>query len=209
MADPLTIERVVTALRGTRPVSIALGELRDYLSARRTCFRFETIPWSGITFAKLGLAGCAGWDEWPVALANAWQAWPTQVRRVAVAYADNQLAQSPHWEDVLRVAVESGVRVLLIDTADKRAGGLLDWFSLVELAAIRDRVHAAGLELALAGSLTIQHVGQLAEAVRPDILAVRTAACGGERTASIRSEAVAELQRVILDAGSSRIETLE
>ena len=96
-ADAAAVRDVVRINDGAVPVSVALGELR--VQAERA--PLELNAWRGISYAKLGLADCGGWAQWPTALQRVWRSWPTYVSRVAVAYADDHLARSPNWQEVL------------------------------------------------------------------------------------------------------------
>ena len=89
------------------PVSVALGEVWEGHVAR---------PTRPFAFAKIGLAGCQqrlGWQrEWMLRM----QELDPATDRVAVAYADWRLANSPPPDDVLEFAVEAGCAALLVDT---------------------------------------------------------------------------------------------
>jgi hypothetical protein len=66
----------------------------------------------------------------------------------------------------------------------------LDWIPLAELQAIADKVHSKGLFLALAGSLTSEHLQKL-KSVAVDVVAIRGAACiQGQRTSKVSESAV-------------------
>ena len=140
-ADPERFVQLVASVQGRRPVSVALGELLDF-DARR----FADLP--AVDYVKLGLAGCAATPQWPQLWRAAWQQLPPAAHRVAVAYADCTVACSPGWSDVLLSARECGCSVLLLDTFDKSAGGLLDWMDVCTTAASASR-HAtlAGFKL--------------------------------------------------------------
>jgi uncharacterized protein (UPF0264 family) len=189
-ADVDVIRRIVAQVDRRRPVSIALGELREF-DARR----FAELP--TVEYVKLGLAGCAGWPLWPETWLEAWQQLPGQAHRVAVAYADADLARCPHWSDVLECGRACGCSVLLVDTHDKSAGGLLDWVDRAELQRIRQATLASGLQLALAGSLTRTQIGELLSLV-PDFVAVRGAVCHGYRIDSLSRVCV---DQIVSDLG--------
>ena len=184
-ADSDVVQQIVTAVGGRLPVSVALGELQDFQPDR-----FATLP--AVDFLKIGLAGCAALPCWRQRWQAAWHELPEPSRRVAVAYADAELAKSPPWIEVLEAGQESGCRVLLVDTYDKSAGGLLDWVSRPQLQQLRELTHAAGLELALAGSLTRLQVVELLE-WQPDYIAVRSAACRGQRSGDLSRECIEQL----------------
>jgi uncharacterized protein (UPF0264 family) len=111
---------------------------------------------------------------------------------VAVAYADHQRAHSPALSDVLEAALETNCSVLLIDTFVKDGSNLLDWLPIEAIASLRKATAAHGLQLALAGRVTMLDLPALFP-LQPDIIAVRGAVCeAGERTATVSEKLVAE-----------------
>jgi (5-formylfuran-3-yl)methyl phosphate synthase len=192
-ADDETIADVVAAVRGRRPVSAALGELVEEWP-RPAC--------AGLAFVKRGLAGCAGLD-WRQRLVRELDISGT-TRAVIVAYADWQCAEAPPVDDVVALACQRPGSVLLIDTHCKDASNLslgrkpnlLDWLSVEEIGAICERCRAAGVRVALAGSLDASAIEKLLPA-RPTWFAVRGAACdGAARLGTIQAELVAALARL-------------
>jgi uncharacterized protein (UPF0264 family) len=114
------------------------------------------------------------------------------VQPVLVAYADWEQAQSPPQEEVFAFAADRHVGWLLVDTWDKSAGSLLDivpWPTLREWKAKADE---CTLQLALAGSLRVEHVSALA-ALHPAVIAVRTAACENGRQGVVSAAKVRDL----------------
>jgi uncharacterized protein (UPF0264 family) len=111
---------------------------------------------------------------------------------VGVVYADRQIARSPAWDDILALSANSGAAYLLVDTFDKSAGTLFDHWSPAVIAACSRDVHAAGLGLVLAGSLAGDAILRARE-FSPEFVAVRGAACRGDRTGSLDAAAIASL----------------
>ena len=183
---------VYDALNHRVPVSVALGEVWEDHVAR---------PTRPFAFAKIGLAGCQqrlGWQrEWMLRM----QELDPATDRVAVAYADWRLANSPPPDDVLGFAVEAGCAALLVDTYQKSAG---DLFSSLGYGTLQDLVLQARrqrLMTVLAGSLQ-GNAYDAALALQPDYVAVRGAACAAERTAQIDGERVRQLKRRIAEMAS-------
>lgn len=183
MADPGVWGAVRAAVRGRLPVSVALGELRDWIG------REPPAPeaFSGIAFRKLGLAGASSrWaDEWADLRARFGDGPPW----VAVIYADWREAGAPDPRSIVRAAREAGCPGVLIDTWGKRAPSPVDasWRGLIE--EIRS---AVGL-VALAGGLNPERIARL-RPLGPDLFAVRGAACaGGDRRGTVEASRVAEL----------------
>jgi uncharacterized protein (UPF0264 family) len=184
-ADMSVIREVVALVAGRRRVSVALGELRDFDLPRQA-----GLP--AVDYLKLGLAGCADWPAWRTAWHAAWQRLPRGSRRVAVAYADATVARAPHWTEVLEAGRACGCSVLLLDTYDKSAGGLLDWLDRAELEQLRQATRQAAMRVALAGSLTRRQVTLLLE-LAPDFVAVRGAVCAGGRNARLSATCIEQL----------------
>jgi (5-formylfuran-3-yl)methyl phosphate synthase len=192
---PAVIEGVRAAVRAELPVSAAIGDMPDLpgtaalaaLGAAR----------SGATFVKVGLWGVSTEDD-AVALlrtvrdgvANA----PGAVV-VAAAYADaRRVVGAPLAPELLpRVAHAAGVAICLLDTAVKDGRGLLEWLSPDALAALVAEGHAAGLQVALAGSLRAEDLPVVRD-TSADIAGVRSAACaGGRRSARLDAARVRAL----------------
>lgn len=182
------------------PVSVALGELNDWLG--NTPPAVPSDSWSGLAFRKLGLAHAP--RDWPLRWARlrALTSLSAGPPWVAVAYADWQSARSPSPDAVLEVARETrGFAGVLVDTFSKSGPFHPDdrW------AAWADAVRRAGLFLALAGSLDLPAIRTL-DRLRPDIVAVRGAACqGGRRGAAIDPDRVAELARCVANLPEKQI----
>jgi uncharacterized protein (UPF0264 family) len=169
------------------PVSVALGELREWEVSRTSD---EPARLRGFAFRKVGLAGAGpGWAESWERLRRRWVAGPSWV---AVIYADWERAQAPKPGQVLDAALASDdCAGVLVDTWDKSLGTPVDaswagWF---------ERARGAGRLTALAGRLTPETINRLAP-LRPDLIAVRGAACvGGDRLAPVDPARVAALAR--------------
>jgi uncharacterized protein (UPF0264 family) len=125
---------------------------------------------------KAGLAGVpeGGWRE---ALAEVAAGLPQRVELVAVAYADWQVAVAPKPEEVIAAAADCGCSTLLIDTFDKAGAGLLDRENgATEVAGWVAAARTAGLEVALAGRLTLAEIPAVMR-LAPNVVALRSAVC--------------------------------
>jgi uncharacterized protein (UPF0264 family) len=188
MADLGVIEEIAGHLRECRlagpedrsletppPLSVALGELQDWIGR----VEVPALPHE-VTFAKLGLRNLAGVSEWQAEWQRIRNDFDRQrsvpLKWVAVAYADETAACSPSLDDVFTVAANSRCAGLLIDTVTKSGQSLPDFVPLSKLIETAGRCHAAGMFLAIAGSLTIETLPQLGN-VNADIVAIRSAAC--------------------------------
>lgn len=161
--------------RQTR-VSLALGELPDVALADQVPPQTDSV--------KIGLAGCCAIPNWQDTLAHVFNQLPDGVQRVAVFYADTELAHSPPLADVLNEAVRLDCQTFLVDTFDKSAGSVFNYMSTMQLKKLRQRLHAVGIQFALAGSLRAEHLPSVVQ-IQPNIVAVRGAVCHHDRTGEI------------------------
>lgn len=190
---PDILQGVVECVAGRLPVSTALGELREQPGGGRR----NQIAWPGIAWAKVGLSGCGAMSDWPVRLRSFRDRLPLATSLVAVVYADSALAEAPSADEVLQVACDLGLRALLVDTYDKSAGGLFNWFSPTELGDLFAAAHQAGMLAVAAGSLRQPQL-RLAIDAGADVIAVRGAACLNQhREARICRHHVMQLQTAI------------
>lgn len=178
------------------PCSVALGEMQEFRRLKDAV----SLP-RGVTDIKLGPAGTRTLDRWLEGWRDLFDASESPqveaIGRVAVAYADWQEAQAPPPEDILTAAIELGANAFLIDTSQKKSAGLRDVLSHQQLRRLAAAAHGAGLTLALAGSLRRSDIAALVE-FHPDVIAVRGAACRGERrTSEVSRECVRQLKAEI------------
>lgn len=196
-----TIADVVRVVGGRTPVSAALGELsftwRDML------------PPAGVSLAyvKWGLSAYRGAEEaWAPELLDTMRRLAEHrpgCRAVAVAYADWRRAGAPVPEQVCDFAVAHSTGAFLLDTWGKDGSTLLDWVTLTEIERLAERCRAAGMPVALAGSLGPDEMRTLLP-LRPDWIAVRGAACSGRRRqAAIDENKVRQLVEILTPAMSA------
>ena len=161
----------VSAVGRRRPVSATVGDLPPEAShlaaaARRTAS-------AGVDIIKLGFL--AGADHRSLALELAPVA-GEGLRLVAVLMAD----QDPDLGLPATLA-EAGFFGVMLDTADKKAGGLRKHLGEPELAEFVLAARRLGLFCGLAGSLRVADIAPLAS-LQPDYLGFRGALCAGDRT---------------------------
>jgi (5-formylfuran-3-yl)methyl phosphate synthase len=183
-ASQQTIHEIAQTLAAGIPVSIALGEWREMPDITLP----HTTRWVKV-----------GWHRASHATAIDWlrlQEHYAPIPLVGVVYADHVRVQAPpletifHWMK-LRPQPNTGI---LIDTAIKDGRGLLHWCSLDQLKRYRDLCHRHHLFLALAGLLNMNDIHLLMKHIKPDIIAVRGAACAaGQRHAPIQTDRVRSL----------------
>ena len=196
---PIDTDRPGDSPHETVPLSVALGELREWVGRRDV----PALP-DEVTFAKLGLSDTAGASEWQAEWQRLRHEFDRQrnvpLRWVAVAYADDAAARSVPLDEVFPAAATSGCAGLLIDTFAKQGQTLADFISVAKLAETVQRCHAAGMFLAIAGSLTIDSVQTFSD-VNADIIAIRSAACrNANRCHAIDASRVAEFRAALSQA---------
>ena len=190
--DAAVAREVVNAVDGRVPISAAAGELIDWPGATSR----ELVDVAGITHFKLGLADC-GEIDWP----SRWQASQDEFHDagkelVAAIYADYASAGSPCPSDVVEQACQTTGRWVLFDTFDKSAGALTD---LLDKGILLDLLHSlreVGKRIAIAGRLNRDALPALPLELI-DMVAVRGAACDGDRNSTVRAEKVAALRRAL------------
>lgn len=188
--DPEVVRAVVRAVAGRAPVSAVAGEPSEEPGQLAEAVR--TVAATGVDFVKIGLH--AG-HRAPQAL-HALGSVAKDVRVIAVLFAD----EGPVAEFVPPIA-RAGFAGVMLDTARKGQGRLLDHS---EPAALREFVRSAkaeGLLAGLAGSLEAPDIPRLLP-LGPDVLGFRGALCASEdRKASIDAKKVAAIRALIPVAG--------
>jgi (5-formylfuran-3-yl)methyl phosphate synthase len=184
---PATAADVVRAIDGRTTLSMALGELRDRPRL--------PVP-AGIHWAKLGLAGCAGRDDWRRSWAEAAAQLPAGCGLVAVVYADFEACGAPPPDQVLREAELVGAKAVLVDTAVKNGRGLLDWWTADAVRRLAGDARALRMLSVAGGSLMAETIPQVA-ACGVDYVAVRGAACDGDRNGPISAARIAAIRRLL------------
>ncbi len=176
------------------PISVALGELNEWLNSRPP--HVPASAWSGIKYCKLGLSKA------PADWLQRWLELSRELRRhslpfpdwVAVVYLDWEAAAAPDPDLIIDAAAKMpDCRAVLFDTWRKSSAARLDrsWKQRVE------RVRDSGRSVALAGSLDAAAISRW-KFWQPDIFAVRGAACAeGDRLGPIDVGRVARLVEAV------------
>jgi (5-formylfuran-3-yl)methyl phosphate synthase len=168
--DFLEAVRMLPTTAGRRTTSLALGELheRSWSGMEAVIAKFD--------YAKVALSACEPDRDWPNQLEPLRSMLSQPSRLVLTYYADRSLAGCPDWTNVIQSARTFGSQYLLIDTFDKAAGRLWTWLSRGELQDMIAQAQAAGLQVALAGSLKLGELGAAFE-LGAEIVGVRGAVC--------------------------------
>ena len=189
--EPHVMAAIRRAVDADRLVTAALGDASDEANVERLALQLVT---NGARLVKLGFAGVADADRVERLLGCAVRACSNvdaECGVVAVAYADD----TGDGIDALRlvaIGAHTGVRAVLVDTADKRGPGLTALWSSSELATWVSEAHKHGVLAAVAGKLAADDLRMVADA-GADIAGVRGAACVGGRNGRVSVERVRDL----------------
>ena len=186
----LVIRDIMAALRAQGcglPVSATIGDvpmhaLDDILQ------RVRAVGACGVDYVKVGINHTAGAAAVLDALAGC------GLSVVPVFIAD-QGVDSAQWQR----ASGLGFAGLMVDTADKLAGSLLDALTQAQLAALVASARAAGVMVGLAGALRVADAGRLAD-LAPDFAGFRSAVCDGDRSGALVLSLLAGLLRALAAA---------
>jgi uncharacterized protein (UPF0264 family) len=182
------------------PLSIALGEPKSVAALEAAMAMLHGLsPRPSRAYVKIGLSAAGdGGEGMLAALVDLASRTPLRPSVVAVAYADYVAAGAPAPETVARMAAVAGARGVLLDTWDKAGGDLFHHLGAPALRAWIGQARAAGLHVALAGSLSIEGVRAVAE-LPADIVGVRGTACVGGRAGTVSEGRVAELKAALAE----------
>ena len=183
---PDVVRATVAAIQGRRPVSAVAGDLPmdpDVIVAA-----VETMARTKVQYVKVGLFPGPGRQDCVRALASL--ARTTKI--IGVMFADRGADNA-----LVKVMADCGFAGAMLDTSDKRAGGLLD---CMDVACLREFVGTCrdyGLMTGLAGSLEAPDVPRLL-LLAPDYLGFRGALCAGrDRSARLDTASIGIIRELI------------
>lgn len=205
MVPVAQIHKVVESVRKqskSMPISVALGELSDWLNLKG----IPKLP-ASVTYLKVGTAKVgkdANWPEhWKRVRKQFETAAKSKFRWVVVAYADWRAAGAPSPTAIVDAVLsetyskQGGCAGVLFDTWAKQGRSLWEWISRADLRRHTEALHQGGRLVALAGGLGCDKLDGLA-GLDPDIVGIRSAACkGGKRDAIVTREAVVEFRECL------------
>ena len=191
--DPDVLRATVAAIGGRRPVSAVTGDLpmEPEVIAAAVARTAET----GVDYVKVGLFPGPRRRECIRALSPLTR----RTKIVGVMFADRGADN-----DLLELMAASGFAGAMLDTAEKRAGRLIDCMDVAALRVFVGACRDHGLMAGLAGSLEPPDVPRLL-LLEPDYLGFRGALCAGrDRAARIDPAAIAIIRELIpFDARSA------
>lgn len=193
---PAVVRATVDAVARRRPVSAVIGEpaMEPAVIAGAAAAFAE----AGARYIKIGLFTHARRSDCICALSPL----ARRSKLIGVMFADQGADAT-----LLPLMAESGFAGVMIDTADKGGGRLLDHMDIAALGRFVDAAQAHGLMTGLAGSLEAPDIPRLL-LLAPDVLGFRRALCVGEdRTSRIAADAV-DIVRALIPADSRRIDAV-
>jgi len=192
--DVATIAAIVAAVRDAcgRPaasggapdrhasISATIGDWpADALDA--ALIRARAVAACGVDYVKVGVL--------PGALAGDWIA---SLAREPYAVVPVFIADAGYDAELVRRAAGCGFPALMIDTAEKRGGSLLDRLGAAALADFAALARSGGALAGLAGSLRVDDLPLLARA-GADFAGFRGAVCDGDRAGQLDPHRLARL----------------
>ena len=185
--SPRVLSEVVEAVGDAAPVSVALGD--DPGRPHTAALAARGASLSGASFVKVGLRGVHELEAAVALMSAVAEAVAPGVAVIACAYADACALDPPALPPALLPAVvqRTGIAGALVDTFVKDGRGVYGSLSEAELSSLIARVREAGGTFAVAGQLRL---GELRR-VEADVVGVRSAVCGGDRTAHLEEGLVA------------------
>lgn len=181
-----TIRRTIAVIAGRAPVSAVCGDLPMEPETIRA--KAEEIAATRVDYVKIGFFP----SENIAACVAALELLAARTKLIAVLFAD----LAPDFE-LLPLFGKHRFHGVMVDTAHKSNGRLLDHLPPQRIPEFVDRAKALGLLVGLSGSLEAPDVPRLL-AFSPDFLGFRGALCGDAgRVGAISSDAVAEIRELI------------
>lgn len=187
-----TIRDIVKVIDSRRVLSATIGDPPQDLSLIPQ--RITATAATGVDIVKIGIAttrsqlACWQGMVWRGGLGPQ----PVSTRLVAVLFADHRPDFS--WIDGL---AQCGFHGVMLDTADKRSGGLRKHLNDLTLREFIRRGRSAGVACGLAGSLQIDDIAPLL-AIDPDYLGFRGALCRKtSRTEQIDADAFHAIRSLV------------
>jgi (5-formylfuran-3-yl)methyl phosphate synthase len=182
---------------GGVPLSVALGDFDSPVAVAAAIAALPLRRRAAPVYLKLGLGPDGGTDLWRIVAAAVEAALqhPAEPRVIVVEYAD-RAAKAGSFETILSGASVAGAHGLLVDTLTKNGRTLLDWWPEARLSTWINETRAAGLLVAVAGSLGLRELRRAA-ALGPDVIGVRGAACSGGRSGTVEASRVEPLRAAL------------
>jgi uncharacterized protein (UPF0264 family) len=187
--DRATMDEAVRRVGARAVMSATLGDL--LMHAPTIAKAVANARDFGVDYLKLGIFS----DGDPLGCVAALKGNAGALRLILVLFADRM----PSF-DAIAAAANIGAYGIMLDTADKASGSLLDHLEIETIARFVRAAKAHGLSVGLAGSLEPKHVPELL-ALEPDLLGFRGALCRGHaRSGTLDEQACCAIRALIPQA---------
>jgi len=184
---PRRIARIVQALRAAypgAPISATIGDV-PVASADEILRRVAAVSACGVDYVKVGIDAAGE--------ANAAAAVLERLARCGTPVVPVLIADDGVDEGLLGTALRArAFPAVMLDTADKRAGSLVQRHPAAVLAGFVERARSHGCLAGLAGALRAADVEALV-ALAPDFTGFRSAVCAGDRAGALDAARVRDL----------------
>jgi (5-formylfuran-3-yl)methyl phosphate synthase len=191
---PAVIRATVESVARRRPVSAVIGE--PEMTPAAVAQAVAAAADADVDYIKIGLYPDRRREDCIRALKSAARG----AQLIGVMFADCGADES-----LTAVLAENGFAGVMVDTADKAGGRLLDHMNIAAIRHFVGTAHNCGLVAGLAGSLEAPDVPRLLLAA-PDVLGFRRALCSnGDRTGRVSGEAI-DILRALIPADSRHVD---
>lgn len=179
------ITAIVRWIDGRLPLSATIGDIA--MQPGRIQAAVEAVAARGVDYVKIGLFEGARRE-----CLSALRKHAGNTRLIAVLFADLGVDT-----DLVAEAARCGFAGVMLDTADKKSGGLREHLCDEELASFVGTARSRGLLAGLAGKLAVSDIPFLLAAT-PDYLGFRSALCGRmDRRGELSQEAIAAVSKAL------------
>ena len=192
---PAVVRATVDAIARRRPVSAVTGEIG--MEPESVLGAATAVADAGASYVKIGLYADDRRDDCIRALSLL----ARRASLIGVMFADDGADAA-----LIALMAQNGFAGVMIDTARKAGGRLLDHMDIAAIGRFVDAARTHGLMAGLAGSLEAPDIPRLL-LLAPDVLGFRRALCAdADRTARISPEAV-DVVRALIPADSRAIKS--
>ncbi len=197
------LARIRAVAAGRKPLSATIGDspMQPHVIADAVAKRAA----AGADYVKFGVFDA---EAALISAKIAAQRLGGNARLIAVFFADQPFTSGLLTSFVFKALQQAGLAGIMLDTAEKASGRLLNHFSLPQLGEIVKCAHNEGLMCGLAGSLLTHDIPALLP-LKPDYLGFRGALCGaGQRNAPVSPKAAAAIRMLIPRAERSAVDNV-
>jgi len=189
-ATPALVRATADAVARRRPISAVVGE--PEMQPTALAHAAAALADAGASYVKLSLFQQAAAEDCVRALSSL----APRVSLIGVTFADHE----PN-DGLIALMAQNGFAGVMVDTARKDGGRLLDHMDIAAIGNFVDRARSYGLMAGLAGSLEPPDIPRLL-LLAPDALGFRRALCAGrDRTSRLDGDAI-DMVRALIPADS-------